>query len=180
MVQEVFSANFSDGLKLLAKLRPNPSFVIRGEIFPTEIVLSASLVHKDELAATTLFASVEFDPKASSPSIQDLLSACEDALAGIFSDLLNPEKPERIECVATESLASLEGVPFHWTEVKVDKYRIHVKIDKSNPTLDEMADQFLDENDPEFKARAEAEEKATEDLFVTGPKQPGSKKKPVH
>jgi hypothetical protein len=58
--------------------------------------------------------------------------------------------------------------------MEVDRSRIYVKVDKSNPLMDELADEWLQKNDPDYRERLEAEEEETENLFVTGP---GVKKK---
>ena len=170
LVKEVLTGNFGDGLKALSKFKADPEFVISGGIFSDEIVLGASIVHPNQLAATTVFASVDFDPKASSPTAQDLLAACLDALGGLFETILDPKKPQILEQVADESLSALENVPFEWTSVEVDRYKIYLKLDKSNPSLDQLADQWLSKHDPDLQQLEEQNEKDTEALFVTGPK----------
>jgi hypothetical protein len=170
MVTEVFSSNFDAGLKLYNQHRPNSHFTIQGEVFSDEIVLAVSLMSEGEIAATTVYASCDFDPKASTPTVQDLLSVCVDAAGGVFSSLLSPDSPEIIEQVADESLSALENVPFQWTEIEADKKRIFVKIDKSNLALDTMADAWLKTHDPGFEERTKKEQEETENLFFTGPK----------
>ena len=170
MVKEVFTTTFDAGLKEVAKLKSNPQFSIRGRIYPQEVVLCITLLFDGQIAATSAYASVDFDPKASSPTIQDLLGLCVDALASVYETLLDPKHPERIEQLADESLSAMDEVPFEWTLVQVDKKKIYVKMDKANPVLDEAADEWLKRNDPEALKKIEDENRAAEELIVTGKK----------
>jgi len=174
MVTEVFTTNFDAGLKVYSQYRAEPYFEAQGEIASGEIVLAVSLMNKNQLSATTVYASSDFDPKASSPTVQDILEACIDAAGTLFGTLLAPEKPEKIALLADESLSSLENIPFLWTEFESNKKRIFIKLDKSNLTLDNLTDKWLKENDPKLKDQEAEEERETENLFFTGPK-PGGK-----
>lgn len=179
LVSEIFSNNFEAGLKSLKKIKPAPAhFEASGRIYPDEIVLSVTLVHEGQIASTTVYASADFDPKASSPTIQELLERAVDAAGSVFADLFS-EKPGRLEQLADESLAALEEVPFEWTALEVGKRTLYVKVDKSNPALDQMADEWLAKRDPEAAARLKEEQSQAERLFVTGPR-PGEKKRTVH
>ena len=111
---------------------------------------------------------MDFDPKANLPTAQDLLNVCVDAIAGVFQGLLDPKNKERLEQLTSESLSALEDVPFEWTAVDIEKRKVFVRLDKSNPTLDAMADDWLAKNDPEFKKKEDSEHSETEKLFVTG------------
>ncbi len=168
MVEEIFATHFDESLQTLKKLGRDASFRCDGGVFPNEILLGVSLVVKDQLAATTLCASTDFDPKASSPTAQDLLAACVDAAASVFAQILDPGKPEQLELVAGESLSALENVPFQWAGVEVNRRTIYLKIDKSNPDLDRQADDWLTKNDPNAAATEAREQAETERLFVTG------------
>jgi hypothetical protein len=138
-------------------------------------VLCVSLTEDDQLAATSVYASSDFDPKASSPTVQELLAACVDAIGAIYAQILTPDTPERLEQLASHSLSAMDNVPFHWSEVRLDRYRIYLKVDKSNPKLDEMADNWLKKHDPDLRQLQEQEEEDVKKLFVTGPndKKPG-------
>ena len=172
MVVEVFTSNFDEGLGRLARLKgEKPHFEVNGAIYVDEVVLAVSLLTGQELAATTVYGSTDYDPRASSPQIQELLSACVDAIGGIFAPLLSDEKKGQLEKLADQSLSALDQVPFDWTPVVIERFKIHVKIDKSNPNLDRMADDWLSKNDPDQKRAAEEEHRATEKLFVTGQEQ---------
>jgi hypothetical protein len=170
MVEQVFASNFDAGLKALAKLKAKSRFEAGGAVYPNEVILSVSLLQEGKLSATTAHASADFDPKASSPTVEDLLAACVDAVGSLFQLLLNPKQKDRIEAIASESLASLEDIPFQWTKVEVDNRKIFLKVDKSNLSLDKAADDWLAKNDPEAIAETEEEQRETEDLFFTGPK----------
>ena len=170
MVAEVFSANFDDGLKKLQKIKKAKArFETSGKVFSEELILSVSLVHEDVLSATTVHASMDFDPRASSPTIQDLLSHCVDGIGTLFGQLLSGSQ-ERLEQLADESLAVFENIPFKWTAVEIDKRKIYLKVDKTNPRLDQLADEWLSKNDPDLKELEEETEREVEKLFVTGPK----------
>jgi hypothetical protein len=172
MVSRVFEQNFEEGLKALAKFKGKKVHIeASGGIYPDEVLLAVSIITAGELAATTVFASHDFDPKASSPSAQDILGACVDAIGSLFQQIFFDEKIDKgIEKLAAPTLSAVEGVPFEWTELEVDRYRVYLKVDKSNPSIESMADLFLEKNDPEYKERLQKEHEETEKLFVTGPK----------
>lgn len=170
LICDVFTKNFDSGLKALAKVKAGPRFEVNGRIFADEVVLCVSLTHKNQLAATSVYASCDFDPKASSPTVQDLLNACVDAIGGVFLELLNDKTKAKLESLADESLSALENVPFEWTATEVDHRQVYVKIDKANPKLDEMADSWLRTNDPDLSKLEAETQRETEKLFVTGPR----------
>ncbi|MGK5081750.1 hypothetical protein WDW37_00470 [Bdellovibrionota bacterium FG-1] len=170
MVAEVFTTNFDAGLQALqGQVNGKLFFEASGGVFVDEVVLAISLLEEDQLAATTFYASTDFDPKASTPTVQDLLSACVDAIGLVFDPLLDPEKPETLEQLASHSLSALDNIPFHWTEVKQERYRIFIKMDKANPHLEHLANEWLRQNDPSALAEESEDHEATEKLFVTGP-----------
>ena len=102
LVKQVLTTTFAEGLERLGKIKPDPSIEVQGEIFPDEIVVVASLHHGAKLAATSVYASVAFDPKASSPTAEELLAACVDAIGGFFQEFLSSEKPEKMKQIADE------------------------------------------------------------------------------
>jgi hypothetical protein len=169
VVREVYSTNFADGLKALSHLQGvKNGFEVRGAIFTDEIVLAVSLVSEGQMAATTVYCSVDFDPKASAPTAQDLLNVCVDAIGSLFGMLLDTAKPDAIEKLAAGSLSAFENVPFEWTRVDFDQRRVWLLVDKANPNLDEMADRWLAENDPDTQAAEDEFEEEAKELFVTG------------
>ncbi len=173
MVNEVFSANFGERVKNLEGAS-EPRFVASGEIYSDEVVVRISLVETGKLSATTIHTSCDFDPKASSPTVEDLLAACVDAAGDLFTALFErgPDE-EGNPALLSPALAALGSAPLQWTETEVAKRRIYLKVDKSNPVLDEAADDWLSKNDPDFKKRLADEEQQAESLFVVPPKKPG-------
>ncbi|MEK6577929.1 MAG: hypothetical protein AABZ55_01765 [Bdellovibrionota bacterium] len=171
MVGDVFKNNFDAGLKALNKITSSKIyFKAIGEIFTNEVVLCVSLLEKGQLAATTVYASLDFDPKANKPTVQDLLDNAVDAIGAVYNTLLNSDDPKVLEQISARSLAALEDVPFEWTSVVIEKRKVYVMLDKSNPEIDAITDEWLDANDPDRKKREALEQQQTEELFVTGPK----------
>jgi len=173
MVNEVFKSNFDAQLKAFSKVAgANSYFDISGKIFANEINLYVSLVTEGQIAATTAVASSDFDPKASSPTVEDLLGASVDAVGELFQALMDESKPKCLEQLADASSAALENAPLEWTLIKLDRYQIYLKVDKSNPHLERITETWLEKNDPSYKERQVLEAEETEKLFVTGKKKP--------
>ncbi len=172
MVREVLEGHFGDGLKALEKegLCKAPGFLVTGAIWPDEIILSASLISEGTPQATTVHASVDFDPKASSPTLQDQLNLCVDGIGSGFQNLFGDLENERLEKLAHGSLSAWEDIPFDWAKTDIEKKSVWLRVDKSNPKLDQMADDWLAKNDPDYRKQLEEEEEETKDLFVAGPK----------
>jgi hypothetical protein len=169
MVEDIFTSNFDQGLKKLGRLKSAKThFEVNGAIFVDEVVLAVSLLIGKELAATTVYGSADYDPLASFPQVHDLLAACVDAIGNVFAPLFSGEKKGQLEKVADPLLGALEDVPFEWTPTVLERLKVYVKIDKSNPSLERIADEWLNKNDPNAKERAEEEARETEKLFVTG------------
>lgn len=149
MVSEVFSTNFNEGLKTIAQAKGAPAtFNAHGDIGGEEIVLTVSLSSEKQLSAISVHASVDFDPKAALPTSEELLACCVDGIGTIFSDLFSPEN---IEQLLEVSLAALKNVPLLWTPIEVEKRTIFVRVDRANPALDILADEWLKKNDPLLK-----------------------------
>ena len=169
MVKGVYDNNFNEGLEALNKLTGKKSeFQIAGTIFSDEIIFVASLVTEKQLSATTFYCSSDYDPKASSPTAQDILATCVDAAGGFFETYLDPKNTEKLEQLVGDSLSSLEDVPFEWTKVEFEKRQLWVKVDKANLSLDQLTDDWLAQNDPEAKIADQELEEESKDLFVTG------------
>lgn len=179
MVKEVFTAHFDEALQKFAAAAGVPyGFEASGMIYPNEILLRVTLKNPEELAATTLYGSVDFDPQASAPSAQDLLSCCVDGVASLFDWLVQGEgADERIEAMVSASLSALDGIPWEWSSIEVQGRPVFVRIDKANPKLDAMADEWLAQHDPEQKHAAEEEAEKTADRFVGGPSVESLKKR---
>lgn len=182
MVEEVFTTNFQDGLKALASIQPEPRFEASGAVFGDEILLTITLSHKDQLAATSAHASCDFDPTASSPTAEQLLALCVDAIGSFYAQFLSDPHFKDIELLqqlTQESLSAIENAPFEWTPFTFEKRQVFLRVDKANPKLEQMTEQWLEQNDPEHQARKEQEQKETEDLFIGGPELK-NKKRTIH
>jgi hypothetical protein len=181
MVTDVFKTNFDEGLKKISKLTKDKiRFQAVGEVHPEEIILCVTLVQEKSLSATSVYASVDFDPKASAPTIQDLLPLCVDAIGAVYQPLLSSKDPKTLEGLVEGPLSKLNDIPFEWTVLQIEKNRIYVKMDKANPLIDQMADEWLSKHDPEIVELEEQEEEETKDLFVTGVKKPGRNTGTLH
>jgi hypothetical protein len=175
MVTDVFTKNFGEGLTKIRKLTKDElGFQAIGQVFPEEIVLCVTLVQEKSLSATSVYASVDFDPKASTPTIQDLLPLCVDAIGAVFDPLLNTDDKTALEGLVEGPLSALNDIPFEWTLLQIDKQRIYVKMDKANPHLAKMADDGLAKHDPNLEELERQAEEETKELFITGPKKPGN------
>lgn len=171
LVNGVFATNFDASLKALAKLAKGKfRFSTTGGIYPDEVILCVSLLEEGQLAATSVYASCDFDSKASTPTIQDLLSAGVDAVGAVFAQLLDPSDVKTLGKITDRSLAALDKAPLEWTEIEIERTRVWVRVDKANPEIDRMTDDWLAKNDPELQGLLDEEERETSELFFTGPK----------
>ncbi len=151
LVRGVFGTHYQGELKELTSARSTPSFEVYGEVFADEIVLCVSLTQSNQIQAYSGFASCDFDPQASAPSLHDLLSECVDALESLFSVLLSKKNLADWEAIQSQPLSQIEGLPLRWTEAPARKHTIYFKVDRTNLKLDQLADQWLDQNDPSRK-----------------------------
>lgn len=147
MTQEVFTLHFQEGLKALAALKAHPYFEVTGQIYPDEVLLCVSLHHEGTISATTVYASCDFDPLASSPTLEELLARCVDAAGFLFGQLLDPKHPEKLGELVQDSLSALKDVPFQWAKMEMNSHTVFIKIDKSNPKIDQMTDDWLTKKD---------------------------------
>jgi hypothetical protein len=167
MMKEVFNTNFDSGLKLFSKFKKNPHFEIRGAIFPNEVVLSVSLLGEGKLSANTVHGSCNFNPKKG-PKTEELLSACVDVIGDVFAGFLMMEDEKKLEQLAYETLSGMENVPYDWTKIEREKIFVYIKMDKSNPYLDQMTDEWLKKNDPDSAKKIKIREQNRQDRFMTG------------
>jgi hypothetical protein len=175
MVQEVMSNHFGEMLAPVEKkFSVLFSWHIYGRIFADEIVLAASLLPNSGITATTGFASIDFDPKASQPTAEEALSVCVDAMGTLFDALLGdgPNAKKNREALLDESLGAFVNIPLEWAELEVQNKRVYVRFDRSNPKLDQLATDWLSKHDPLLKDMEEDYEEETADLFFRGPRPP--------
>lgn len=169
MIIDVLNKTFHNGLQELAQSKKNPEFVVEGAIFPDEICLSAALVFENQLSATAVHASVDFDPKASAPTAEDLIGVCVDAVGGFFATLFDPQRKDLMEQVFFgESLSGIDGVPYEWTETKINKRKIFLRVDRANLRVDAMTDDWLKKNDPDYEELEKRADEEAAKLFRTG------------
>ncbi len=157
LVEQTLSQAMLKGLEALKKIHPVCEFHVDGALFSDEVILTVTLSHGEKvLAATTVFASADYHPGADptlSPGValEKILGACVDAASSIFDYYLDPRSPALIAQIADASLGSMDEAPFEWTLMEKSDPKVYVKLDKSNPILESLADQFLDKHDPDFK-----------------------------
>jgi hypothetical protein len=159
LVEETMSSALEGGLKLVQKSYPEARFFARGAIFPDEVVMAVTLSQgKQNLSASTIYASADYNPETDKPSLLDTLAACIDSIGGLFEHFLEESAPDRVEQLLQSSMSALEEAPFEWTlvdTVQTHKVVVYVKMDKSNPELDDLAEDWLKKNDPEFQKKSE-------------------------
>jgi hypothetical protein len=97
-----------------------------------------------------------------------------DALGALIPQVLVAGNEEKLRVLLEGTMSAHENIPFDWTSLEVERHRVFVKMDASNPSLDQMADEWLAKNDPQAGKREKEEQEETSKLFVTGPKKPGS------
>lgn len=169
MVREVFQTNYAAQLEAFGKIVCDPYFEAHGEISENEIVLAVSLHSKGQLAATTVTASVDFDPNSELQKSELLLGFCSDAIGTLYEGLFDQSKnPRALENLAEKSLSALEDVPFDWSSYPIEKTKVFLKIDKSNLSLDRLADRWLAENDPQVREAEQESEAEVKSRFITG------------
>lgn len=164
-VQDVFTTQFDETLKVLKKLKYPCSIHASGEIYPEEIVLRISLLPDGKLAATTFHASHDYDPKASAPKAEEVLAACIDVVASYMVTKLDTEDEVALEKFVTTSLNELEDVPFDWTEVKAGRFKVYLRFDRAHPGIDKMTDEWLKKNDPDYEENLKKEEAEVVNVF---------------
>lgn len=157
MVSEVIANNFFAGKK-------SPEVVASGAIFPDEVLLSISIAYPKSLKAMTAHASCDFDPLASSPKADEVLGLCLDAAGSLVQEFLQHCEQKSL----SPEDAELGPLPLEWTAVEIEKRKIFVRADRSNPALDHAAEDWLAANDPEHQELEEEEEAEARKLFKTG------------
>lgn len=160
LVEETLATATEKGLIELKKKYPDSKFKAYGAIYADEVLLAITLSHgATNLAATTVYASVDYNPNLPAPSLETILSACLDAVGTIYHFYLDPDDTDKIEQLSNHSLSAIEEAPFEWTTIDpigTAKIPTWVKMDKTNPELDRLTEEWLQKNDPEYKANAVA------------------------
>jgi hypothetical protein len=153
LVTDTLTTAMDKGLGEVKKTRPKAAFYVNGAIYSDEVLLAVTLSQGDQdLAATTVYASTNFNPTSEKPNLEDSLSTCLDAVGALLEYYLNPHHPDRIEDFLHSSISALDEAPFEWTSMDFEgamKWPVWAKIDKTNPQLEMLADNWLAENDPD-------------------------------
>lgn len=165
LVSETLTNALDAGLKELKKIHPESVLRSTGQIYGDEVVLAVTLSHgKNVVSATTVYASADYNPNAEKPTLEMVLGACLDAAGSVFDYYLDPKDPAKVAQIADSSLGSLEEAPFEWSAIELNdsKIPVWVKLDKSNPELDTMAEDWLKKHDPDY----EKEDTSAEEDFL--------------
>jgi hypothetical protein len=159
MVEESIQHLLAPGLLEMKKSLPVCNIKASGALYSNEVLLAITLSHGEKnLIATTVYASSDFNPMNQEPGLEAILDECLDSAGSIFSHYLDPKHPERITQLASASIGSLEEAPFEWTPMEDTKINVWVKIDKSNPALESLTEDWLKKNDPNYLKDDETEE----------------------
>jgi hypothetical protein len=163
LVEDTISTALQEGLKEVRKTHPKVGFYAGGKIYADEVLLAITLSQGDEdLFATTVYASADFNPLAEKPGIQLTLDSCLDAAGAVYDFYLGMKHPEKVQEIMDPSLGAMEEAPFEWTIVDLSSRAnlpVWVRIVKANPQLDAAAEKWLEQNDPEY-VKLKAAEKA--------------------
>jgi hypothetical protein len=155
LVTETMDTALAAGLAEVKKTHPKVAFYAGGAIYADEVLLAITLSQGDEdLFATTVYASADFNPLAEKPGIQLTLESCLDAAGAVYDFYLGMKHPEKVAEMMDPSLGAMEEAPFEWTIVDLSDQAnlpVYVRIDKANPQLDARAEKWLEENDPEYQ-----------------------------
>lgn len=159
IVEETLTESLDKGIEELKKIHSICELKASGAIYSDEVLLAITISHGPKnLIATTVYASAEFNPLMPEPGIELVLSNCLDSAGSVLEHYLNPAFPERISQFASSSIGTLEEAPFEWTPMEETKVSVWVKIDKSNPVLETLTDEWLKLNDPNYSKEDEAAE----------------------
>ena len=164
LVEETLSESLKLGLIELRKIHPISDLKAAGAIYADEVLLVVTISHGPQtLIATSFYASASFNPLMPEPGIEAVLDSCLDSVGTIMLNYLDTKRPDLIAEVAAAPIGALEEAPFEWTVMEEAKVSTWVKIDKSNPALEELAEDWLVKNDPSY-SKEEAIEEAEEFL----------------
>lgn len=181
LVNETLAQTFQASLSILKNEFPETKFESGGYLLSDEIVLTATLnFGAENLAATTVYASTDFDPQ-NTTALEKALPICLDAVGSVFDFYMDPTFPERLKQLTESTLSALDEAPFEWTALEGLTPAVWVKMDKSNPRLDQLTQEWLKKNDPEYDKHhgSENEEEAESFLEERLEALKGSKKGPT-
>jgi hypothetical protein len=159
MVEETLKETHAAGIEALKKHHPICELKATGALYSNEVLMAITISHgENSLIATTVYASADFNPMMQEPSIDTILNECLDSAGSVLEFYLDPKHADRIAGLASASIGTLEEAPFEWTKMEETKVSVWVKIDKSNPSLDALAEDWLKKNDPKYSVSEQAED----------------------
>ncbi|MBS1957835.1 MAG: hypothetical protein JST80_00040 [Bdellovibrionales bacterium] len=167
LVEQTLTQALEKGLTEIKKIHPISEFSADGALFGDEVIIAITLSHgPNSVAATTVYASADYNPNAELPGLEATLSSCVESAGSVFDFYLDVENPEKVAQIANQSLGALEEAPFEWTKSTLPEgVQAWVKIDKTNPKLEEAADDWLAKNDPNYKERDKKDDDDSEDFL---------------
>lgn len=144
LVEDVFNKNF--GKFLLGEKSSKERFIVYGELYPDELVLSISLQHPGKsLGMTTCYCSVDYPPPqlrkesgapaaSASEAVQLAVNQSVDATASFFNTFFEEGRPVDYDMEYRQN----------WTAIDLDKnIRVYIRINRDNPDLEAQADAIL-------------------------------------
>lgn len=151
LAEETLAENYKDLLESLKEYRNHNQFLASGQIYEDEILFTVTLSHgPDQIHSTTFYASADFTVDQELPKIDDVFAAALNACGSVIDACIGT--PEKLEALCNGSLSNLEEAPLDWTGHVSDGVALHVKVDRTNPILEQMAlDLLEDESEPENK-----------------------------
>ena len=147
LVEDIFNKNFAK--QLVIEKGAKEKFVVNGELFPDEVLLSISLQAPGKsMRMTTCYASVDHPPVAlknesgkpasSTEAVQHSVNLCVDATASFFNNYFTEGRPLEYD------LEYRQG----WTPVEIDKNtKVYLRINRDNPDLEAVADAILEQDE---------------------------------
>lgn len=149
IVEEALHSTFEAGLKRVIAKTNEAHFHASGAVFGDEIRLTGTLLYgKDSLNATSIHASIDFDPITGAETVDARLASCIDAIGDWLEHYLQNEDEEVFESFINVSLGGITDGPFDWTEAKDNTTpKAWIKIDKVNPVLETLADEWLNKHE---------------------------------
>ena len=146
LVEDIFNKNFAK--QMIIEKGAREKFVVNGELYPDEVILSISLQQAGKsLRMTTCYASVDHPPVAhksesgkpltSTEAVQFSVNLCVDATASFFNTFFTDGRPVDYDLEYRQS----------WTPVEIDKNtKVYLKVNRDNPDLESMADAILEQD----------------------------------
>lgn len=153
LVNETLLQSFQESLLHFKKTYPDVHFESGGQLFSDEVILQVTLnFGLKNLAATTFYASADFDPQHETLTLDKVLPLCLDAIGTLLEFYLNPKEVELMNKLAEPNISVLDEAPFVWTKLHDNhSHSLWLRMDKANPKLEQATQDWLKANDPQFE-----------------------------